>query len=42
MDAEEKKIIKSIKDSFYGIARVNLKNLKFGTNSGDISQANLI
>ena len=37
MDAEERKIVKSIKDSFYKIARINLKNLKFGTNSGNIS-----
>ena len=42
VDAEERKIIKSIGDSFYGIARIDLKNLKFGINFGDISQANLI
>ena len=42
MDTEETKIIKSIGDSFYGIVKIDLKYLKFGINSGDISQTNFI
>ena len=42
VDAEERKIAKSIGDSFCGIARIDSKNLKYDTDSGDISQANLI
>ena len=42
VNVEERKIMKSIRDSYYGIARINLKNLKFNTSPREISQANLI
>ena len=42
MDAEERKIAKSIGDSYCGIARIDLKNLNFDASTRDISQANVM